>query len=260
MAPSPSPIAPTPVASFEDSYVPFPETFTLAYRTLDSLELEVGEAGADWHQVHTATFNTSDTERAEIHIYNAPARADGTAVVHGLLQWNDKQYPLLDLLPGMDLESPDRCVDICILEQPIAGNEEAKILARIPLMATGPGLFKYLFYDGSEEKRMYSFDVWGKVQGMDLTRDSVDEMVVVFEGIGNHSPDLFLMRWYEGSLEISESFLESLSAFQGYLAELVRLEDGRDVVRVSDRNDETIYADYRMKDAIMWERVENTLR
>ncbi|MFF2888227.1 YobA family protein [Paenibacillus sp. NPDC057967] len=257
-APSSSPIVPTTDTSsvHPQQTFTFPDEIKLAYRTLDVVELAEEEPGPDWEKLQSLAFGMANHEAVELHIYNAEADGDGTAAaVHGILQWKDMTDPLLDLLPGMQLDAPSRCIDLCVMQQLVAGTEGAKFLGRLPLMAAGPGLYKYLLVDGNDESQIYSFDAWGRLQEADMDRDGIKEMVLVFEGLGNHSPDLFFLRWQNERMEISQSFLESLSADQGYLAELKRLDDGANVVRVYDLSNEAVYSDYLMKNATTWERI-----
>jgi len=255
-APSAPPVPPSPETAPEQLDGEFRTKVELSYRKLDVAELTEGEAGADWKSMQSMDFGQIAEQEAVFHLYHTPASDDkAVEAINGLLQWGDKRYPMLELLPRLEKETPDSCIGLCKMDQAVPGSEDVKLIGGIPLLATGSGLYKYLLIHGDDATGMYFFDAWGRLQMADMDGDGIDEMLLIFEGLGNNAPDLFLLRWNEGTMEISQSFLEGMSLGQGYLAELNQLEDGSYIVRVYDlAKEDSVYRDYRMNDEGAWER------
>lgn len=255
-APSASPVSLSTEATPEQPDGKFRAKVELTYRQLDVAELTLGEAGSDWQPIQSMDFGQIANQEAIFHLFHTPASDDRAVdTINGLLQWGDKRYPLLDLLPHLEKETPDSCIGLCRMDQAVAGSKGVKLIGRIPLMATGAGLYRYLYIDGDGDTGIYSFDAWGRLQMADVNGDGIDEMLLVFEGLGNNFPDLFLLRWNGEAMEMSQSFLEGMSFGQGHLAKLNQLDDGSFMVRVySLAKEDSIYWDYRMNDEGDWER------
>lgn len=237
---------------------PFPDEINLFFQPLDISELSEGPPGPDWQKTQSIAFGMTGLDEVKLHLYNEAVDSSDISPLHALLQVNDKGYPIRNLLPDADQKQLDRCSGLCIIQKSMTDLEQRVFLGAIPMMASGSGLYTYIFYDEDDERRLFSFEAWGKLQWVDMDLDGTEEMLLVFEGLGNNPMDLYVLRNYDGNMELSESVLKSLHATNGYEA-VLETSAAETLIRIYDRAAESVSAKYRLEEGNRWVRREKAV-
>ena len=211
----------------------FPQTIDLAFGPLLLDDLLSGSASPDWRFIATMPFGETREGTVILSIYEEKL-GDGlypwkaNAVLHA----SGQSYLIPDLSYSFLEDHAEKTTTLVnVMNQPLTSQSGYKFLGSLELNGNGPGRTLYVL-ENEHNGELLTFERWGTPKVIDLDMDGENELVIAFEGLHMHSPDVQIVRERAAGLEINESILETVRHDQGDTAMIVT-EGAQTYIRLS---------------------------
>jgi hypothetical protein len=186
----------------------------MSFQPVELSPLEQVKVKDSWKQTKTQPFGQMNGEPVSLSVYQEEDEAAMCSSSYErivLLEYKKQKFRYEGCgSTSLESEHPEQDQASVILNaaSPDEGSSSI-ILGAVDSGVNGPGLMVYYVYD-KDEDRWYGFNRWGLPSVDDLDGDGTKELIIQFEGLHLHPPDVSIGRWNGKQLEISPTVTEQL--------------------------------------------------
>ncbi|MBO8173326.1 MAG: hypothetical protein H0Z33_15765 [Bacillaceae bacterium] len=161
----------------------FPEVVKLTYENVEFEPLDDHVSIMNWEKQKSIPFGEISGESIDIDLYS---NKDDSSNFIGLLHFNNQSYLIRPIGYSHDIES----IKTYIINTKYTDFEKGlHVIGAIGSPALG---YQYVFYDDTNEEWLV-YHNWGIPTVIDVNKDGNDELLLQFQGMGNHFPDISVL-------------------------------------------------------------------
>jgi len=186
----------------------FPDEIEIPFTPLQMETLYKGEPEPEWTSIGSMPFGKIGQDELTLEVYEEPPEKDwpNHTAYNGILEWKEQRYLIREVSSDLLFKYEDSCqsVSTCQFLSSFLGFKQYVLIGSLAPFGNGPGRMIYIVYD-SVNDTFLTFDAWGVPGFIDLDGDGVDEFVIEFQGTGMNLPDLTIIRFNKGIIEVNYS-------------------------------------------------------
>ena len=174
--------------------IQLPNQVKLTYEEIRLEQIQPYEEYTGWRKMSSLPFGEFSDQPITIDLYTTKKSQD----VNGILHFEGNTYLIKDLGYAHDLNSIETYI---IQEHYKTDNEYIIFVGGIGNKKTFS--LKYLFFNVLTDEWMV-YQNWGIPKVVDLNQDGVKEIIVQFDGLHAHLPNINILKRKDGKFEVAD--------------------------------------------------------